>query len=165
MTLVRAGMSHQVSANSWSAIFCELHVCEHDLCELQYLQTIQMQMKHTFNHHEPKVYLPFFEFDDKGGYSGFYPSQWYITNVYVDYMEHIRPILDQCMSALTGHVIKWDHSFKLPKYLMKLDGIMSFAALFTIVNEFEQIHSISGICSYKISLPYLGRAGGYGKVT
>lgn len=58
----------------------------------------------------------------------------------MDYMEHICPILDQCMSALTGHVIKWDHSFKLPKYLMKLDGVMSFAALFTIVNEFEQIH-------------------------
>ena len=55
-------------------------------------------------------------------------------------MEHICPILDQCMSALTGHVIKWDHSFELPKYLMKLDGVMSFAALFTIVNEFEQIH-------------------------
>jgi hypothetical protein len=74
MTLVRAGMSHRVSANGWSAIFHELHVHEHDLCELQYLQTIQMQMKHTSNHHEPKVYLPFSEFDDKGGYSGFYSS-------------------------------------------------------------------------------------------
>ena len=46
MTLVRAGKSHQVSANGWSAIFCKLHVHEHDLHELQYLQTIQMQMKH-----------------------------------------------------------------------------------------------------------------------
>ena len=74
MTLVRAGMSHRVSANGWSAIFCELHVCEHDLRELQYLQTIQMKIKHTPNHNEPKVYLPFSEFNDKGGYSGFYPS-------------------------------------------------------------------------------------------
>jgi len=139
MTLIRAGMSHRVSASAWSAILRELHVREHDLCELQYLHTIQMHVKQAVNQNEPKAYLPFSEFDDKGGYAGFYPSRWYITNVYVDYMEHIRPILDQCMSALTGHVIKWDHSFKLPKYLMKLDGVMSFAALFTVVNEFEQI--------------------------
>ena len=74
MTLVRAGMSHRVSANGWSAIFHELHVCEHDFHELPYLQPIQMQMKHTPNYNEPKVYLPFSEFDDKGGYSGFYSS-------------------------------------------------------------------------------------------
>ena len=54
-------------------------------------------------------------------------------------MEHIRPALDQCLSALTGYVIKWDHSFKLVKYMMKLDGVVTFAALFTLVNEFEQI--------------------------
>ncbi|KAJ6476876.1 hypothetical protein C8R45DRAFT_873192, partial [Mycena sanguinolenta] len=28
----------------------------------------------------------------------------------------------------------------VPKYLMKLNGVMTFVALFTIVNEFEQIH-------------------------
>jgi len=54
-------------------------------------------------------------------------------------VEHIHPALDQCLSALTGYVIKWDHSFKLVKYMMKLDGVMTFAALFTLVNEFEQI--------------------------
>ena len=43
------------------------------------------------------------------------------------------------MSALTGYVIKWDHSFKLPKLLTKLNGITTFVGLFTLVNEFEQI--------------------------
>jgi len=57
----------------------------------------------------------------------------------MDYMEHIRPALDQCLSALTGYVIKWDHSFKLVKYMTKLNGVGTFAALFTLVNEFEQI--------------------------
>jgi len=57
----------------------------------------------------------------------------------MDYMERVRPALDQCLSALTGYVIKWDHSFKLVKYMMKLNGIGTFAALFTLVNEFEQI--------------------------
>jgi hypothetical protein len=57
----------------------------------------------------------------------------------MDYMEHICPALDQCLAAFTGYVIKWDHSFKLVKYMMKLNGTVTFAALFTLVNEFEQI--------------------------
>ena len=43
------------------------------------------------------------------------------------------------MSALSGHILKWDHSFKLPKYMMKLEGTQMFTALFTVVNEWEQI--------------------------
>lgn len=141
MTLIRAGMSHRVSANAWSKILRELHVREHDLRELQYLHTVQKDMKRANNKAISKSnsYLLFSEFDDKNGYAGFSPSRWYITNVYMDYMQHIRPILDQCMSALTGYVIKWDHSFKLPKYLMKLDGVATFSGLFTLVNEYEQI--------------------------
>ena len=54
-------------------------------------------------------------------------------------MEHICPYLDQCVSSLTGYVLKWDHSFKLVKLMMKLNGETTFAALFTLVNEFEQI--------------------------
>src|SRR5947199_8934382 len=85
------------------------------------------------------TYAPFSQFNNKNGYAGFHPSCWYINSVYRDYMEHIRPVLDQCMSALTGHIIKWDHSFKLPKLLTKLNGVATFAGLFTLVNEFEQI--------------------------
>ncbi|KAJ7830165.1 ribonuclease H-like domain-containing protein [Mycena olivaceomarginata] len=43
------------------------------------------------------------------------------------------------MASLTALILKWDHSFKVPKYLMKLNGVMTFVALFTIVNEYEQI--------------------------
>ena len=57
----------------------------------------------------------------------------------MDYMEHIQPALDQCFSSLTGYVIKWDHSFKLVKDMMKLNGVVTFAAPFTLLNEFEQI--------------------------
>ena len=139
MTLIRAGMAHRVSANAWSKILRELCVHENDLRELQYLHAVQKHMKRANNGDRSNSYMLFSEFDDRNGYAGFSPSRWYITNVYMDYMQHIRPILDQCMSALTGYVIKWDHSFKLPKYLMKLDGVATFSGLFTLVNEYEQI--------------------------
>lgn len=140
MTLIRAGMSQCVSASAWSKILFELHVHEHDLHELQYLHTVQKHMKQANNQDRSNCYLLFSEFDDKNGYGGFSPSRWYITNVYMDYMQHVHPILYQCMSALTGYVIKWDHSCKLPKYLMKLDGVATFSGLFTLVNKYEQIH-------------------------
>ena len=140
LTMIRAGIAHRLSASSWSKIMCELHVREHDICELQYLHAIYKEKKLAAQLDvAEKSYIPFSEFKDKDGYAGFYPSRWYINNVYMDYMEHIRPILDQCMAALTGYVIKWDHSFKLSKYLMKLDGVVTFAALFTLVNELSQI--------------------------
>ncbi|KAJ7017554.1 hypothetical protein C8F04DRAFT_979056 [Mycena alexandri] len=140
MTLIRAGIAHRLSASAWSKILRELHVRDHDLRELQYLYAIHREKKITKNLNiAEQSYEPFSAFDDKSKYAGFYPSRWYINNVYMDYMQHIRPILDQCIAALRAYIIKWDHSFKVPKYLMKLNGVMVFVALFTIVNEFEQI--------------------------
>ena len=139
MTLIRAGIAHRVSSSAWSKIMRELHVHEHDLRELKYLHAVTANVGDQSRLNSAvKTYTPFSGFDDQSGYGGFSPSK-YIKNIYMDYMDHIRPILDQCMSALSGHIIKWDHSFKLPKYMMRLDGIQMFTALFTIVNEWEQI--------------------------
>lgn len=141
LTLVRAGVAHRMSSSAWSKVLRELHVREHDLQELNYLHAVLLATKRerSLNHEGEKTYSRFSTFDDKDGYGGFSPSRWYINTVYQDYMEHIRPYLDQCVATLPGHVIKWDHSFKLPKFLMKLEGETTFASLFTLVNEFEQI--------------------------
>src|SRR6202050_1787484 len=141
MTLIRAGIAYQMSSSVWSSVLRELHVREHDLQELNYLHALSVAKKQeqALNVEGVRAYEPFSDFHDKNGYAGFYPSRWYINTVYMDYMEHIHPFLDQCVSALTGYVIKWDYSFKLPKFLMKLAGEITFASLFTLLNEFEQI--------------------------
>jgi hypothetical protein len=130
-----------MSSSAWSSVLRELHVREHDLQELNYLHALSIAKKRerAQNVEGIHAYEPFSDFHDKDGYAGFYPSRWYINTVYMDYMEHIRPFLDQCVSALTGYIIKWDHSFKLPKFLMKLAGETTFESLFTLLNEFEQI--------------------------
>jgi len=142
MALIRAGMAHSLNSSGWSNILRELHVHEYDLKKLDYLHAIHSENKTREAHGiVERSYEPFSAFNNKAGYAGFYPSRWYINTIYMDYMEHIRPILDQCMASLTGYVLKWDHSFKLPKYVMKLDGAVTFAALFTVVNEFEQVRN------------------------
>ena len=141
MTLIRAGIAHRVSSSAWSKILRELHVRRHDLQELHYLHAIHNEKKkqHAVGVEDEQAYEPFSEFHNKDGYAGFYPSCWYINTVYMDYMEHICPILDQCVAALTGYVLKWDHSFKIVKLMMKLNGEVTFAALFTLLNEYSQI--------------------------
>jgi len=140
MTLIHAGMAHRVSAASWADILHELNVCNYDLHLLEYLQAIVREKQQPNRMGvQGKTYTPFSSFEDKNAYAGFYPSCWYINSIYMDYMEHIQPVLDQCMATLTGTVIKWDHSFKLSKLLTKMDGVAIFIALFTLVNEKEQI--------------------------
>jgi hypothetical protein len=143
MTLVRAGMAHHVSSSAWSKILRELHVRQHDLQELNYLHAIHRDKKwqYAVGVKDEQLYKPFSDFHNKDGYAGYYSSCWYINAVYMDFMEHIRPILDQCIAALTGYILKWDHSFKLVKLMMKLNGEVTFATLFTLLNEYEQIHA------------------------
>ncbi|KAH8109627.1 hypothetical protein DFH11DRAFT_1474484, partial [Phellopilus nigrolimitatus] len=134
MALLRAGIANRLCANSWTSILRELHVRRRDILELQYLHFIKLSPQLG-----TKAFTPFSSFSDKNGYAGFVPSRWYISRVYADYMGCIRDVLDQCMSALPGGILKWDHSFKIVKCMSKIDGVPTFAALFTIVNELEQI--------------------------
>ena len=54
-------------------------------------------------------------------------------------MQHIRPVLDQCTAALPADIIKWDHSFKVPKFMMKLAGTVTFSSLFSLLNHIGQL--------------------------
>ncbi|KAJ7174303.1 hypothetical protein C8R46DRAFT_88386 [Mycena filopes] len=137
MTLIRAGMANSMNSNSWAKVLRELHFREKDLRELNYLYAVMTEQ--AKGNHAVKVYEPFSDFEDRSKYAGFTPHRTYITAIYVDYMDHIRSPLDQCVAALKCEFAKWDHSHKLTKYLMKLGGVTIFAGLFTLVNEFEQI--------------------------
>ena len=93
MTLIRAGIAHQMSSSAWSSVLRELHVHEHDLQELNYLHALSVAKKRerSLSVEGLHAYEPFSDFHDKNGYTGFYPSRWYINTVYMDYMEHIQP--------------------------------------------------------------------------
>lgn len=137
--LIRAGMVRRVCARQFQTILQELHIRRHDLLELSYCHAIdEFKSRHGLSDLAPKV-PPFSSFEDKTGFGGFIPSAAYINHAYQAYMRVIRPFLDQCMSALSGLLLRWDHTFKITKHLARIDGTPVFMALFTILNENEQI--------------------------
>ena len=148
ITLIRAGMAHSLSSNAWSKILRELHLREHDLRELTYLYAIQ---KEESKHNVPKAYPLFSKFEDKSGYAGLAPHRSYITTLYIDFIEHVRHVLDQCVAALPAGIIKWDHSFKVPKFMMKLNGTVTFSSLFSLENEFSQLRYQSFVPTKSLS--------------
>ena len=96
MTLISAGVAHQLSSSEWSKVLRKIHVHKHDLSELKYLKAVQKDIKLKKRlGYEVQSYQPFSNFDNQSAYAGFYPSQWYISCIYMDYMEHIHPALDQ----------------------------------------------------------------------
>jgi hypothetical protein len=91
ITLIRAGVAHCMSSSAWYKVFQELHVCQHDLQELNYLHAIMLEINrsHSLDQDSTQMYEPFSAFDDRGGWAGRSPSCWYINTIYQDYMEHI----------------------------------------------------------------------------
>lgn len=73
------------------------------------------------------------------GVSNISPS--YLSKCFCISVENHREHLNKKMMELSGNVLKSDHSFKVPKHIMQLNGNKIFEALYTVTNEFGEIRS------------------------
>jgi len=87
----------------------------------------------------PIIFEQFSDFSDKSKYNGYVPSSNYLSHVYSSMLAEYRPFIDQHTSQLDGTILKLDHSFKIIKHMGKINGISNFNALFTVLNEYEEI--------------------------
>ncbi|KAJ7829618.1 hypothetical protein B0H13DRAFT_2679789 [Mycena leptocephala] len=138
MTLIRSTIAQGLTPNTWERVLRELHIRNHDLSHRDYLNALKAHAPQTL----PSQLTPFSSFSDKEGYAGFSPSRWYISKVYVEYMSYIKPHHDQAMSAVPLTIGKMDQSYKVIKYLARMEGNRVFGSLWTITNEFEQIRQM-----------------------
>ncbi|KAJ7664030.1 hypothetical protein DFH06DRAFT_1394036 [Mycena polygramma] len=136
VTLIRSTIAQGLTPNAWERVLRELHVRNRDLRENDYLNALKARESESLL---PSTLKLFSRFSDKAGYAGFSPSRWYISKVYVEYMGHIKPHQDQAMSAVTFEAGRMDQSYKVVKYLARMDGVKTFGSLWTATNEFEQI--------------------------
>ncbi|KAJ7725545.1 hypothetical protein B0H16DRAFT_1781847 [Mycena metata] len=137
MTLIRSGISQGLTSHGWERILRELHVRNRDLAEQSYLHALKAATSDL-----PEPLQVFSSFSDKKGFAGFSPSRWYLNQLYVEYMNHIKPHQDQAMAAIPVTAAKWDRSYKVIKYHARLDGVRVFGSLWTMTNEAEQIRQM-----------------------
>ena len=69
------------------------------------------------------------------------PSASYLSNCYCNFVELKRSHFDKEIMKLSGDVLKADHSFKVPKHIMKISEQPIFEALYTVTNEYGEIRS------------------------
>ncbi|KAJ7146921.1 hypothetical protein C8R44DRAFT_845839 [Mycena epipterygia] len=138
LTLIRSGIAQGLTPHSWERILQELHLRNRDLAEQTYLHAL----KHCPESRLPESLTPFSSFSDKSGYAGFSPSRYFISSVYVEYMSYIKPHQDQAMAAVPLTIGHADQSFKVIKYIARLNGVRVFGSLWSITNEFEQIRQM-----------------------
>ena len=140
--LLRPCMQNSVGPKRFQKILRELHKLKHARSEFQYLNAAIFRggnpaISQYFTNYN--VIRAFSDFDDKNGYGGFIPSPQYFRSFYTSYTEEIRYLLDKQMMVLDAKYLKGDHSFRIIKLIGKVDGASIFTALYTIVNEYEEV--------------------------
>ena len=138
--LLRPCMQNSVGPKRFRKILRELHKLKYSRAEFQYLN---MAMFRNYNPSlrtrlNPNI-QPFSEFENPKGYGGYIPLAQYLRSFYTSYTEEIRHLLDKQMMVLDATYLKGDHSFKIIKLIGKIEGSSIFTALYTIVNEYEEV--------------------------
>ena len=140
--MLRPLIQNSVGPKRFHKLLVKLHTLKHSRSEFQYLNsaaflkenpTIKMMLKPNKN------ILPFSSFNDAKGYAGYVPSAQYLRSFYTTYTEEIRHLLNKQMMVLDASYLKGDHSFKIIKLMGKVDGTPTFTALYTVLNEYEEV--------------------------
>ncbi|KAJ7661811.1 hypothetical protein B0H17DRAFT_1144535 [Mycena rosella] len=121
VTLIRSSVAQGLTPHAWERILRELHVQNRDLAEQSYLHAL----KHCRPSQLPSTLTPFSSFADREGFAG-----------------HVKPHQDQAMAAVPLTIAKWDQSYKVIKYIVRLNGVRVFGSLWMMTNEFEQIRQM-----------------------
>ncbi|KAJ7227493.1 hypothetical protein GGX14DRAFT_347896 [Mycena pura] len=134
--VVRSFFQHGMGAEEVADLFRMQHLRRYDEIRLQYLRTKVKQMNLP-----GKTYEPFLPFDDHSasGFHGFTPSGQWLRDVYDDFIETYRDVLNQHTAMLPARICAIDHSHKLAKHVFKVDGVPIFTALLTVTNEKGEI--------------------------
>ncbi len=84
-------------------------------------------------------YQPFGTFEDAHGYGGFVPSSQWLRGMYDKIIEDHGTQIDQKTAMCTGEICAIDHSHKITKQIVKLNGETVFSATLTVTNEFGEV--------------------------
>ncbi|KAK7436622.1 hypothetical protein VKT23_019029 [Stygiomarasmius scandens] len=130
----------------FAALLSEMRHLRHSTMELIYLATC------LSNSNQDTPPPAFSKFDDKKAYAGSHPTDVFCKSVFMEWMRSHRIFMDRTMASLPGTILKGDHTFKIIKYLARLSDVPTHAALYTVVNEYEECRAQALTLTKSLSL-------------
>ncbi|KAI9473378.1 hypothetical protein BDB00DRAFT_879759 [Zychaea mexicana] len=149
--LYRSYVQYSVGPKRFSKILRGMHMLKYAKLRLQYLQAIGFRRSHPsvkqmmlnaaniVPSSSSSSVISFSEFADRTKYTGHVFSAQYLRVFYTAFIRELRPFMDKQMEVLDGVYLKGDHTFKIIKLTSKLNRQPAFAALYTILNEYEEV--------------------------
>ena len=137
LALQRSLFQKGLGAKQFSNILTTLHMRHFDQIHLQYLHMIfEGQTQSPWKN---QSFQPFSEFSDSQGHSGYIPSSTWFHNLYNSLIEEHLPRIYQYSAMLPARVCAIDHSHKITKHIVTINGVPVFIGLLTVTNEMGEI--------------------------
>jgi hypothetical protein len=126
-----------LGAQQFAKIVHVQHLRWFDLLQIQYLEMIDaMRINSPWSN---STFQAFSAFNDPLGYAGYVPSSHWFRDIYDSYIELHLARINQHTSMLTGRIVAIDHSHKVTKHIIVVNGVPVFIGLLTVTNEYGEI--------------------------
>ncbi len=144
LALMRTCFQYGMGSKQFSNCLQVLHHRYFDTLHAQYLDSI---LESKGNSDPSKTYQPFGTFENPLGYSGFVPSSQWLRGLYDKMIEDHGEQIDQKAAMCTGEICAIDHSHKITKQIVKLNGETVFSATLTVTNEFGEVRVLAFVAT------------------
>ena len=126
-----------IGAKQFSNLLCTLHLCKFDLMQIQCLEIIDiMCLTCPWSN---TIYEPFSSYDDPEGYAGFVPCSQWLQDLFDCFVEKHNIDIEQFTAMLSARVCAIDHSHKITKHIIMINGVPVFIGLWTVTNQYGEI--------------------------
>jgi hypothetical protein len=132
-----------LGAKQFSDLLHTLHLCKFDLMQIQYLKIIDVM--HLTCPWSNTIYEPFSSYDDPEGYAGFVPCSQWLQDLFDCFIEKHNIDIKQFTAMLSARICAIDHSHKITKHIIMINGDPVFTGLLTVTNEYGEIRVPAGI--------------------
>jgi hypothetical protein len=132
--LMRSCFQNGMGAKQFSDTVRSLHLRQYERLQMQWLSTA-----YSHGAQELGSLADWPKFEDHTGYAGHCPSARWLRDLYDNYIEQERPAMDQYTAIQPCRVLGIDHSHKVTKHMIQLNGEELFMGLLSATNEHGQL--------------------------
>ncbi len=144
LAVMRTCFQYGMGSKQFSNCLQVLHHRYFDTIHAQYLDGI---LSRKCDSDPSTSYQPFGTFEDPHGYCGFVPSSQWLRGIYDKIIEDHGTQIDQKTAMLSGEICAIDHSHKITKQIVKVNGETVFSATLTVTNEFGEVRILAFVAT------------------